>query len=70
MFAVGCATTPPNSGFLKDYSVLKVDPEDNSLLWWEKEGIDWKRYEKSIIDITYNPTGRKLWVIHGNALKK
>lgn len=50
MFVVGCATTPPGSGFLKDYSVLQPDPEDESLLWWEKEGVDWNRYKKFMID--------------------
>jgi len=50
MFVVGCATAPPGSGFLKDYSVLQPDPEDESLLWWEKEGVDWKRYKKFMID--------------------
>ena len=50
MLTGGCATAPPHSGFLKDYSVLKVDPEDESLLWWEKEGVDWKRYKKFMID--------------------
>jgi len=50
MFAVGCATAPPHSGFLKDYSKFKQDPEDESLLWWEKEGVDWKRYNKFMID--------------------
>ena len=46
----GCATTPPQSGFLKDYSILKQDPQDESLLWWEKKGINWQRYKKLIID--------------------
>ena len=50
MFVAGCATTPPGSGFLKDYSQLQTDPDDKSLKWWEKKGVDWKRYKKLIID--------------------
>lgn len=46
----GCATTPPQSGFLKDYSILKQDPDDKSLLWWEKEGINRHQYKKLMID--------------------
>jgi hypothetical protein len=50
LFAAGCAATPPGSGFLKDYSKLQTDPDDESLRWWEKEGVDWKRYKKLMID--------------------
>ncbi len=50
MFAAGCATAPPGSGFMKDYSRLQPDSEDESLKWWEKEGVDWKRYNKLMID--------------------
>jgi len=50
MFLFACATAPPRSGFLHDYSNLKSDPEDESLLWWEKENVDWKRYKKLMID--------------------
>ncbi len=58
MFLGGCATTPPGSGFLKDYSQLQTDPNDESLKWWEKKGVDWKRYKKLMIDpvvVYYNP---------------
>lgn len=50
IFAASCATAPPGSGFLKDYSKLQTDPDDESLKWWEKEGVDWKRYKKLMID--------------------
>lgn len=50
MFAAGCAKAPPGSGFLKDYSALKMDPDDESLKWWEKPGVDWKRYKKLVVD--------------------
>jgi len=50
LFAAGCATSPPESGFLKDYSKLQTDPDDESLRWWEKQGVDWKRYKKLMID--------------------
>ncbi len=46
----GCAKTPPYSGFLKDYSLLQQDPEDQSLLWWEKDDVNWKRYTKLMLD--------------------
>jgi hypothetical protein len=58
MLGAGCATAPPGSGFLKDYSQLQTDPDDESLKWWEKEGVDWKRYKKLMIDpvvVYYNP---------------
>ena len=50
MFMAGCATIPPHSGFLQDYSELRPDPEDETLLWWEKENVDWKRYKRLMID--------------------
>jgi len=50
VFIAGCAAAPPGSGFLKDYSKLKTDPDDESLKWWEKPGVDWKRYHKLMID--------------------
>lgn len=50
MFVAGCATIPPHSGFLQDYSELRPDPEDETLLWWEKENVDWKRYKRFMID--------------------
>lgn len=46
----GCGTAPTHSGFLQDYSKLQVDPEDESLLWYEKKDVDWKRYKKVMID--------------------
>jgi hypothetical protein len=50
LFAAGCATTPPGSGFLEDYSKLQADPDDESLMWWEKAGVDWGRYNQLMID--------------------
>lgn len=47
----GCSSVKtPKSGFLKDYSEFRVDPRDKSLLWYEKEGVDWKRFKKLMID--------------------
>lgn len=40
----------PKSGFLKDYSEFRADPKDKSLLWYEKKGVDWKRFKKLMID--------------------
>jgi len=50
MLLSACATAPPHSGFLHDYSNLRLDPEDESMLWWAKEGVDWGRYKKLMID--------------------
>lgn len=50
VFAAGCATAPPGSGFLEDYSKLQTDPNDQSLKWWEKPGVDWTRYDKLMVD--------------------
>lgn len=48
---MGCSTMKtPKSGFLQDYSEFQVDPKDKSLLWYEKEGTDWKRFGKLMID--------------------
>ncbi|MBW2354930.1 MAG: DUF3313 domain-containing protein [Deltaproteobacteria bacterium] len=49
-FLSSCATPPSHSGFLHDYSNLKPDPDDESLLWWEKENVDWKQYNRLMID--------------------
>ncbi|NCC24620.1 MAG: DUF3313 domain-containing protein [Deltaproteobacteria bacterium] len=46
----GCAKPPPQSGFLPDYSALRPDPQDESMRWWEKKGVDWTRYKKLQID--------------------
>jgi len=58
----GCATMKtPKSGFLGDYSLFQVDPKDKSLLWYEKEGTDWKRFTKLMIDpvvVYYHPAAR------------
>jgi hypothetical protein len=47
-----CSTTAPaQSGFLSDYSALKPDKYGNSgLLWAEKQGFDWKKYRKVMLD--------------------
>jgi hypothetical protein len=72
MFATGCATVPPGSGFLKDYSELQTDPDDESLSWWEKEGVDWKRYKRLMIDpvvVYYHPKAKNRQ-IEPNVLKE
>ncbi|MBM4082467.1 MAG: DUF3313 domain-containing protein [Planctomycetes bacterium] len=48
---LGCSTKPPRySGFLGDYSNLKPDPQESSILYWEKPNVDWKRYTRLMID--------------------
>ena len=48
----GCATTgpPPPSGFLGSYEGFRVDPGDESLLWWERGDFDWSRYRGLILE--------------------
>ncbi|MFH1241761.1 MAG: DUF3313 domain-containing protein [Pseudomonadota bacterium] len=62
LLLTACATTtPPQSGFLRDYSKLKPDPEDESLLWYEEPNVDWKRYKKLMIDqvvVFYHPEAK------------
>lgn len=51
--AAGCASTGPPvlpSGFLENYKALKPDPQVKGLYWWEKRGVDWKEYNKLLID--------------------
>lgn len=58
----GCAgVKTPKSGFLQDYSGFQVDLKDKSLLWYEAAGVDWKRFNKLMIDevvIYYHPNAR------------
>ncbi|MDD5155147.1 MAG: DUF3313 domain-containing protein [Candidatus Omnitrophica bacterium] len=58
----GCSTMKtPKSGFLVDYSEFQFDSKDKSLLWYEKEGTDWKRFRKLMIDpvvVYYHPDAR------------
>lgn len=48
----GCASTPRAnpSGFLSDYNRLKQDPQDESIWYWEKPGVDWGKYRKFMLD--------------------
>ncbi|MBS1269826.1 MAG: hypothetical protein MAG794_00778 [Gammaproteobacteria bacterium] len=51
VITAACKTTPPPvSGLLGDYSEFKADPKDESMLWWEKSGVDWDTYTKLMID--------------------
>lgn len=55
-----CSTTPPaQSGFLSDYSALKPDKYGKpGLMWSEKQGFDWKKYRKVMLDpvvVYYHP---------------
>jgi hypothetical protein len=74
LFLAGCVMSPPpKSGFLGDYSTLHADKYgDKSLLWWEKEGFDWTRYKKLMIDpiaVYYHPEA-KYREIRPNELKE
>lgn len=48
----GCATPSPPvaSGFLGGYEDLTVDPNDESLLWWERDGFNWTQYRAVMLD--------------------
>lgn len=51
MAFAGCATVPPKSGFLSDYSKLHEDRYGKkSLLWWEKASFEWRKYRKLMLD--------------------
>lgn len=69
----GCAATrAPASGFLGDYSNFQPDPQDKSMLFYEKPGVDWARYTRLMIDpvvIYYNPEA-KYRQIQPDELKK
>lgn len=54
-FAIGlsaCSSVSPpaTSGFLDDYAGMMPDPKDTSLLWWERDGFDWRGYEAVAVD--------------------
>lgn len=52
LLAGACATHPmtKRSGFLQDYDRLKQDPQDPSVMFWERPGVDWKRYKRLMLD--------------------
>jgi (2Fe-2S) ferredoxin len=58
----GCATAPPGSGFLGDYSKLHEDRYgDRSLRWYEKENFNWNQYRKIMLDpvvVYYHPEAK------------
>jgi Protein of unknown function (DUF3313) len=63
LFLAGCVMSPPpKSGFLGDYSKLHPDKYGKkSLLWWEKDGFEWTRYKKLMIDpvaVYYHPEAK------------
>ena len=46
----GCgAPRMQSSGFLSDYDRLRPVQKEEHVLYWEKPGVDWKRYDKLII---------------------
>lgn len=49
---VGCVSVkpPPQSGFLENYTELKQNPDDKSLMWWESTEFNWSSYTKVMID--------------------
>ncbi len=60
LLIAGCVTArpPPPSGFLGSYDELRVDPADESLRWWEREGFDWSRYRGVLLEpiaVYYHP---------------
>jgi hypothetical protein len=69
----GCASAPPNSGFLNDYSRLHEDKyEDRSLQWYEKDNFNWQQYKKLMIDpvVVYFHPQAKYRQIDPEAVKK
>jgi hypothetical protein len=73
IFLLGCATVKtPKSGFLVDYSEFVVDPQDKSLLWYEKQGTDWGRFKKLMLEpvVIYLHPEAKNRAINPDDLKK
>lgn len=60
----GCAAKKPpsNSGFLEDYSRLRVDQNgDRSMQWWERKDFNWNQYRKIMLDtvvLNYHPEAK------------
>ena len=52
MLLAGCGagTMARNSGFLAHNDQLKQDPNDSSVWYWAKEGVDWSKYDKLLLD--------------------
>ncbi len=51
IWVAGCATPQvPPSGFLSDYQRLKPDSREEGIAWWERPGVQWKKYKKLMID--------------------
>jgi hypothetical protein len=51
--SAGCASTavaPSASGFLEGYERLTAHPNDDTLLWWERDGFAWSDYRGLIIE--------------------
>ena len=48
----GCAgdMQAPDAGYLNHYADLKQDPGDPSFWYWERPGVDWKKYDAFWID--------------------
>ena len=46
----GCATAPVPTDYIGHGIQLVPDPEDASLLWWEKPGFNWHEYSKLMLD--------------------
>ena len=46
----GCATAPLHNDYFGHATELNPDPEDVSLLWWEKPGFNWHKYSKIMLD--------------------
>ena len=47
---LGCATAPVAPDYIDHEIQLIPDPEDASLLWWEKPGFNWHQYSKLMFD--------------------
>ncbi len=70
-----CAATKPpsNSGFLEDYSRLRVDQNgDRSMQWSEKKDFNWNQYRKIMLDpvVLYYHTEAKNKEIDSEKVKK
>jgi hypothetical protein len=74
LFLMGCAmgVRQQPSGFLGDYAGFQPDPDQRDVLYYEKPGVDWKRFKRLQIDpiLVYYKPDAKNRQIDPNTLKK
>ena len=74
LWSTGCAVglRKEPSGFLGDYSSFAADAEEPDVFYYEKSGVDWKRFKRLQIDpvLVYYKQGAENRQIDPGTLKK